>query len=174
MGSAHKKVILRRRDGCTEAGYLPSSSLFNDAERTIDLLDLAGRIIKIPLDDVRYVAFVRDFNLADPDDPERLIRRTFNARPRARGLWVRLTFSDGKILEGLASLDLSLLEDASRDEGIFVVPPDIRSNTQRIYVPRAALSGMQVLAVVTTPSKMLKPERDKGLDLPFSGPGSQF
>ncbi len=180
MGSAHKKVILRRKDGTTLAGYLPTSSLLNRTTRTLDLLDVAGHMIHVPLDVVRYVGFVRDFNLDDEHDPERLMRRTFLARPRTEGLWIRLSFSDGEILEGLAPLDLALLEDAAYDEGVFLIPPDTRSNTQRIYVPRSALSGLQILGVVTTPSKVTRPSgaektgRDLGGDLPFFGPGSEF
>lgn len=36
---------------------------------------------------------------------------------------------------------------------MYLIPPDIRSNTQRLFVPRAAMTQLQVLGVVTTPSK---------------------
>jgi hypothetical protein len=112
---------------------------------------------------------VRDFNLNDTINPERLLRRTFLARPRTEGLWLRITFADGDVLEGLASLDLGLLDDAIDDEGIFLIPPDVRSNTQRLYVPRSSMATLQIVAVITTPSRTAppaRPERDE-TRLPF-------
>jgi hypothetical protein len=39
------------------------------------------------------------------------------------------------------------------DDGLFLTPPDTRANTQRLYVPRAAITELQLLAVITTPSR---------------------
>ena len=119
----------------------------------VELLDLDGRILAIPLKTVRWIAYVRDFNLGDSVDPERLTRRTFLARPRAEGLWLRLSLIGGETLEGLAPLDVSLADGLLEDRGVYLIPPDIRSNTQRLFVPRSSFTGMQVLAVITTPSK---------------------
>jgi hypothetical protein len=33
-------------------------------------------------------------------------------------------------------------------EGFSIIPPDTRSNTQRIFVPRSALAELTVLAVI--------------------------
>jgi hypothetical protein len=171
MSSAQKKVIIRRFSGDAVPGYLPlaqfvrSRSLASPHDRVLDLLDLAGRILTIPLAEVKYVCYVRDFNLNDPLNPERLTRRTFLARPRTEGLWLRLTFrnppgspppspsAESDQLEGLAPLDLSLADDLVNDTGLFLIPPDIRSNTQRVYVPRPAIAELQLLAVITTPSR---------------------
>jgi hypothetical protein len=164
MSSAHKKVIVRRFLGDTLPGYLPQSgfvrSRASDKDRVVDLLDLSGRVTSIPLAEIKHICYVRDFNLNDPN-PERLTRRTFLARPRTEGLWLRLTFRSQAVspaaepeqFEGLAPLDVSLLDDALNDAGLFLIPPDIRSNTQRIYIPRAAISELQLLAVITTPSR---------------------
>ena len=152
MGSK-KKVIVRMEDQTLLAGYLPAAGLLNGPDGRMELLDTGGRIVEIELSKVRYVAYVRDFNLQDSENPERLLRRTFLARPRTEGLWLRMKFKDGEVLEGLAALDVSLLDDARADAGVYVIPPDVRSNTQRIFVPRTALSGLQVVGVITTPSK---------------------
>ncbi len=56
-------------------------------------------------------------------------------------------------MEGLAALDLSLASGLAEDLGLQMVPPDVRGNSQRVYVPRSALSGLQVVAVVTTPTR---------------------
>ena len=165
MSSAHKKVIVRRFLGDTLSGYLPLSGFVrlraSDGDRVVDLLDLTGRVVSIPLHEIKHICYVRDFNLNDPGNPERLTRRTFLARPRSEGLWLRLTFrgltatasAEPEQFEGLAPLDTALLDDMLNDAGLFLIPPDIRSNTQRIYVPRAAISELLLLAVITTPSR---------------------
>jgi hypothetical protein len=151
MSTSRKKVIVRRFSGDTLPGYLPHAAFVHN--QSLDLLDLSGRILSLPLNDIKTVSYVRDFNLSDPLNPERLTRRAFLARPRSEGLWIRMTFRTGELLEGLAPTDCSLLDALINDAGLFLTPPDTRSNTQRIYVPRAALTELQLLAVITTPSR---------------------
>jgi hypothetical protein len=155
MSSSRKKVIVRRLTGETVPGYLPLAAFVHN--HTVDLLDLSGHVIHIPLSDIKYICYVRDFNLTDTMNPERLTRRTFLARPRSEGLWLRITFRsfapDAEQLEGLAPIDASLLDDLINDAGLQLTPPDIRSNTQRIYVPRSAIADLQLIAVITTPSR---------------------
>ena len=151
MSNTRKKVIVRRFSGDTLAGYVAASGIVRDA--AIDLLDLSGRILSLPLNDIKTISYVRDFNLSDTANPERLTRRTFLARPRSEGLWLRLTFRSGDLLEGLAPADRGLMDSLGDDAGLFITPPDTRSNTQRIYVPRVAITDLVLLAVITTPSR---------------------
>ena len=159
MADSRKKVIVRTLGGLLHPGYLPLSGLLDSPATSVSLLDLEARILPIPLASVRHIAYVRDFNLNDPSDPERLTRRTFLARPRTEGLWLRLTLPGPEglpppeILEGLAPLDLSLLDMLQHDRGLFLLPPDIRSNTQRLYIPRTAILDLRLLAVITNPSR---------------------
>ncbi len=146
-----KKVILRRSRGEILSGYLPLAGFVQN--HAIDLLDLSGRVLSLPLHDIKLISYVRDFNLNDTTNPERLTRRTFLARPRTEGLWFRLTFTSGELLEGLAPTDASLLDDLVLDYGLSFAPPDIRSNTQRIFVPRTSIADLQLIAVITSPSK---------------------
>jgi hypothetical protein len=176
MAGSRKKVVVRMEDQTVQAGYLPASAVVNRATGNVELLDVAGRLVTVPLKTIRYIAYVRDFNLDDPLTPERLLRKTFLARPRTEGLWVRVSFRDGDVLEGMAPLDLSLIEDAMNDSGIYMVPPDVRSNTQRLFVPRVAMAGFVVIGVVTTPSKLAgdgkaKKKHEGELDLPFPDAG---
>ncbi len=57
---------------------------------------------------------------------------------------MRLKFKDNEVLEGMMPNDLSL----TTAEGFLVNPPDLRSNTQRIFVPRSSLESLTVLAVI--------------------------
>jgi hypothetical protein len=159
MSSSRKKVIVRRFLGDVLPGYLPLSGFVRTLSqgRILDLLDLSGRVAQLPLDDIKHICYVRDFNLSDTANPERLTRRTFLARPRTEGLWLRLNFrtqtNESDQLEGLAPIDTVILDDILNDAGLFLTPPDTRSNTQRIYIPRTAITELQLLAVITTPSK---------------------
>lgn len=160
MPSSHKKVIVRRFTGDLLPGYLSSSHFLevvhggSEAARNeawaLHLLDLSGRIVPVRLSEIKMVCYVRDFNLPDTKDPERLTRRAFLARPRGEGLWIRVTFRSGDLLEGLAPTDLALADDLMADRGVHLIPPDTRANTQRVYIPRSAMTELQVVAVVTS------------------------
>ncbi len=141
-------------------GYLPASGLLEpNLTDTLPLLDLSGRTQTVPLIEVKYVCFVRDLNTADSVNPERLTRKTFPNRPRAEGLWVRMHLRDGDLIEGLAALDASFADGWVEDRGVHLVPPDVRGNTQRLYIPRSAMAAFEVMAVVTSPSRRKTAER---------------
>ena len=174
MASSCKKVIVRTLANALHSGYLPLAGLLN-RDSAVELLDLDGRIVAIPLATIRWIAYVRDFNLGDTIDPERPTRRTFLARPRAEGLWLRLTLPANEIFEGLAPIDLSLVDGLLEDRGLFLIPPDIRSNTQRLFLPRSSLVDVQIVAVITTPSKtkpVVETPTRKQQDFLFPDPGS--
>ena len=161
MAASRKKVVVRLLDQTVRAGYLPVAGLLDGAD-AVALLDLEARLSSVALKTIRWIAYVRDFNLNDAIDPERLTRKTFLARPRTEGLWLRLTLSGGELLEGLAPLDLSLADGLVQDHGVYLVPPDIRSNTQRLFVPRTSFVDLQVVAVITSPSRAVKKARPAG------------
>lgn len=137
MPSTHKKVIVRKMDRDSVNGYVSPTNFIQDGR--LELLNIAGNVVGIELRDIKGVYFVRDF--ADSDAGA---RKTFTTRPRTEGLWVRLRFKDNEVLEGMMPNDLT----QNIAEGYFVNPPDLRSNTQRIFVPRTALEGLTVLAVI--------------------------
>ena len=151
MGMGQKKVVVRTFDGVLAWGYLPQSGFVRD--ESLELMAVDGRLSGISLMEIKTISYVRDFNLDDGVDPERMGRRTFPARPRGDGLWVKLTFRDGEEMEGLTSFDIGVVDSVMEDGGIFVRPPDARSNTARVFVPRLALREMEVLGFVTAPSK---------------------
>lgn len=155
MVSARKKVIVRRFQGELLRGYLPAAGFVGRSEKhpSVDLLDLAGRVQAVSLPEVKLISFVRDFHVADEVNPERLPRRTFLARPRTEGLLVRIALQDDDVLEGLAPLDITLADNLVEDLGLHLTPPDVRGNTQRLFVPRSAMTSLQIVAVITAPSR---------------------
>ena len=151
MASGQKKVVIRRFAGPLAWGYLPQTSLVRDDQ--VPLMAVDGRITPISLNEIKTIAYVHDFNLDDLVDPERIGRRSFLARPRGEGLWLKLTFQDADSLEGLMVVGLTLLDALIADRGLFLTPPDGRSNTQRLFVPRTSLRSLEVLGYVTALSK---------------------
>ncbi|HYL83189.1 MAG TPA: hypothetical protein VE263_03065 [Candidatus Angelobacter sp.] len=105
----------------------------------VDVLTPDGEHLEVPMARIRSIYFVREFT--DDFEPE---RKAFLSRPKLDGLWVKLRFPDGDSLEGVVPNDLlSLLNN-----GLQITPPDLNSSTDRIFVPRSALSEVTVLGVV--------------------------
>lgn len=149
MTPARKPVIVRKFSRDWFAGYARPN--FGHDAPELEILDLSGRVLQVPWDAVKWVCYVRDLPLstADQANPERLQHKRFAVRPRAAGLWLRMTLTDGDELEGIAANDRSLIEGA----GILVTPPDMRSNTQRIYVPRQAIQVLEVVGLIGVPAR---------------------
>jgi hypothetical protein len=123
MAIARKKVIVRSFGGALAWGYLPQDG------------------------------FVEDFNSEDEVDPERIGRRSFLGRPRGEGLWLKVEFRDGDLLEGLVHIDVQFMDVFMVDYGFRMVPPEARSNTQSLFIPRSAVTKVEVLGYVGAPGK---------------------
>ena len=136
--STHKKVVVRKLDRESVKGHVnPNSYLGPDG---VEMMDLDGRRAVIPLDEIKGVYFVREFD----GNQERVERKKFLSRPKLNGLWIRMAFKDGEVLDGLISENLLTL----MPEGYLVTPPDVYSNNLRIFVPRAALASLEVVGVI--------------------------
>ena len=105
------------------------------------MLDREGRLVHIPMSEIKAVFFVRSFE----GNPERAERKVFRSRPRLAGLWVRMTFKDSEVLEGLLPNNLVEIDPL----GYLVTSPDVYSNNLRMFVPRTALTEMEVIGVIS-------------------------
>lgn len=143
-GSTTKKAIVRRFDKEALSGYVNPLSYLQPTG--IELLSAEGKIVAVPYAEIRTVAFVRDFQAHDEE------RQVFFTRPKMDGLWVRLVFRDGAVMEGVMTNNLLQLERY----GFTLIPPDSYGNRQRVFVPRAALDSLEVLGVVGSPLKRAK------------------
>lgn len=144
-GSTTKKAIVRRYEKEPLSGYLNPVSFLQPVG--VELLSAEGNIATVPYTDIKSIAFVRDFDQGAP--PE---RQVFQNRPKMEGLWIRLGFRDGDVMEGVIPNNLLALEHY----GFTLVPPDAYSNQQRVFVPRASLQSVEVLGVVGSPLKKPK------------------
>ena len=109
----------------------------------IEILNRSAEVTVVPYPEVRAVYFVKEFEGLPSDDE----KRVFGSRPKLDGLWVRLTFADDVIFEGVIPNDLLLMGM----HGVTITPPDAASNTQRIFVPRQSLKELKILSVIGSP-----------------------
>jgi len=136
--STRKRVVVRKLDKGLIKGFVdPNGYLASE----IEVLDRDGRLIHVPMSTVKGVFFVRDFD----GNPDRAERKVFRSRPRLAGLWVRMTFKDSEVLEALLPNNLLEVDPL----GYLVTPPDVYSNNLRIFIPRTALTEMEVLGVIS-------------------------
>lgn len=156
-GSTTKKVIVRKIDGHSIAGYAnPQTYLRAEG---VEILTREGQTLLTPYEHLKAVYFVRDFETGAEDR-----KKVFQSRPKLGGLWVRMRFRDDDLLDGILPNDLLQLSD----KGVTVTPPDPNANTQKIFVPRLALAELSVLGVIGSP--LTKPrakavEEKKQIDL---------
>jgi len=151
--STYKKVVVRKLDGGLAKGFVDSTSFLGP--NGVRMLDREGRALTFPLQEIKGVFFVKDFD----GNPHRLERKLFQSRPRLAGLWVRITFKDKEVLEGLLPSNLVELSP----EGFLVTPADLYSNNLRIFVPRTALSEMTVLGVIPDGRQRRRLQKGSGL-----------
>jgi hypothetical protein len=136
-GISRKMVVIKQIDGRALPGYLIPSGL-TQAD-SVDLLTPEGEHQSIGMSSIQRIYFVRNFS--EPTDTG---RKAFLSRPKLPGLWVRLIFRDGDMLEGILTNDLLDV----LDNGLQITPPDLSGNCHRIFVPRLALAGFTILGVM--------------------------
>lgn len=144
--STSKKVLVSRFDRDTLSGFVIPQTYLSEA--SIELLTAGGSVQRVPYAEVKLVCFVRDWGQGEPSRE----LRVFTSRPKMEGLWMRMTFRDGEVMDGILANNLLLLEST----GFSVIPPDPSFQNQRIFVPKVALTSLSVLGVVGTPLRHLR------------------
>ncbi len=137
-GSTTKKVVVRRFDREPLTGFVSTSTYQQPSG--IELLKQDGEVALVPYQEIKSVCFVKDFEGSrEPLEP-----KLFQTRPKMEGLWVRMKFRDGELLDGILANNLIVLDP----QGYTITPPEPYSNNQRMFIPRDALLELQVLSVV--------------------------
>jgi hypothetical protein len=152
--STYKRVVIRKLSKALVKGFVDPASYLTP--QGIEVLDQQGRLAAIPLEEIKGVFFVRDFE----GNPQRSERKVFRSRPRLAGLWVRMTFKDQEVLEGLVPNNLLDLDPL----GFMVTPPDAYSNNLKAFIPRTALQGMEVLGVIADGMLRRGPRRTRKME----------
>jgi uncharacterized protein DUF6982 len=94
---------------------------------------------EVPTEGIKAVFYVNSFE--GDSDHEHL---NFHSRaPVAQGIWVRLQFQDGEVMEGIVHNSLRYLIDP----GFFLLPTDPGSNNKLVYVVKSWLVDHRVLGM---------------------------
>lgn len=151
--STTKKVLIDRFDRSAVKGFVsPHRMAGADG---VELLSDLGQAILVPLSQIKTLSFVRDW------DGKSVLgeRREFLARPKTAGLWVEFVFRDGDRLEGVIPSNLQLIDAL----GYSVTPPEAAGNAQKVFIPRQALTEVNVLGVVG--ARKARPSRRESLQI---------
>ena len=104
----------------------------------LKLLD-TGLVEDISTKDAKAVFFVKTF---DGDLRHRALHFHEHA-PLVQGLWVRVYFYDGEMIEGI----ISNTKDFVLETGFFLRPTDPNGNNRLVYVLKAGLKDFHVLGM---------------------------
>lgn len=98
-----------------------------------------GILEDIPTSAVKAVFYVNSFE-GDPDHKD----INFHSRaPIVHGIWMRLQFTDGEVMEGIVYNSIRYLVDP----GFFLMPTDPDSNNKLVYVVKSWLVDHRVLGM---------------------------
>jgi hypothetical protein len=148
------RVVIRYENhavrGLAEPGELGSIDqlLRNDPVYPLDSIRLklldSGAVEDVSTKDAKAVFFVKTF---DGDLRHRALHFHEHA-PIVAGLWVRVYFYDGEMIEGI----ISNTKDFVLETGFFLRPTDPNGNNRLVYVLKAGLKDFHVLGM-RNPSK---------------------
>jgi hypothetical protein len=100
---------------------------------------------QIPLDGVKAIFFVKSFEGKWHDD-----LRFHDHLPAPECLWVRATFHDGEVIEGLIGNNSSYV----LHPGFYMSPIDPEGNNWLIYILKNKLKDFQILGLRAAPKNM--------------------
>ncbi|MEW5975172.1 MAG: hypothetical protein AB1898_05120 [Acidobacteriota bacterium] len=133
-----RKVIARKKNGEILKGFIDSIPEFTD-ESHVAIVSLTEETIVIPKTELKALFFVKKFS----GNREYNEVKFFESQPKIDGLWVRLTFYDREMIEGIVSNSIRFLQE----DGFYLRPPDPNSNNRMMYVVKSALQDFTVLGV---------------------------
>lgn len=110
----------------------------------IRLID-SGRTERIPLDGVKAIFFVKSFEGKWHDD-----LRFHDHLPAPDCLWVRATFLDGEVIEGLINNHSGYVIQP----GFYMFPIDPEGNNLLMYVLKNKLKDFQILGLRPAPKTL--------------------
>jgi len=100
---------------------------------------------RIPLEGVKAIFFVNTFEGKSHED-----LRFHDHLPAPECLWVRVTFHDGEVIEGLIGNNHNYVVHA----GFYMSPVDPEGNNWLIYVLKCKLKDFQILGLRAAPKNM--------------------
>ncbi len=137
-----RKVVIRYMNGRLLRGYMDVDdqlTIQGQLSETIFIDSVEGKPVEVRPSEIKAIFFVRSFE-GKADYSEFKI---FSNRPAGKGVWIRVRFSDGEIIEGVAPNCF----DTFSKPVFYMTPPDPVSNNQAVLVSKRFLKEMQVLGL---------------------------
>jgi hypothetical protein len=126
--------------------------LQNDPHSPLDIMRLklidTGEVEEISTHQAKAVFFVKTF---DGDLRHKALHFHLNV-PVVPGLWVRICFTDGEMIEGI----ISNTSDYVLEDGFFIIPTDPNGNNRLVYVNKRGLKDFHVLGMRNPPKNLHK------------------
>lgn len=141
---ASRRVIVRYADGNTLRGYFTSEEtreLSHPLSEKISIRSVAGIVEDVEISGLKAIFFVKSFE-GTRDYSE---FKVFTHQPSGRGVWVRVHFHDGEVMEGIAPNSLGTFAS----KAFTLTPPDPRSNNESVIVSKHCLKEMQILGLAS-------------------------
>jgi hypothetical protein len=139
-----RKAVFRYIDGSILRGYVSSDDLEmigKDESVSFPAKTTDGQAHEAWATALKAVFLVKTFE-GSRDYSE---FKVFSNQPNGKGVWVRVHFLDGEIIEGIAPNSL----DTYAKPVFFLVPPDPGSNNQAVLVSKCSLREMHILGLAT-------------------------
>lgn len=133
-----RKVILRMLDGKILKGFLDEFPDWSE-DKVLTITSLSEELIQVQKSEVKALFFVRRFG-GNKDHAE---VRFFDTHPKIDGLWIRVTFNDDEVLEGIVANSIEFFVQ----DGFYIKPPDPNTNNRVIYVLKSALKDLTILGI---------------------------
>lgn len=99
----------------------------------------SGAVEEISADEIKAVFYVNSFE----GDSKHEILNFHSRAPIVHGIWMRLQFRDGEVMEGIVYNSIRYLVDT----GFFLLPTDPDSNNRLVYVRKDWLADHRVLGI---------------------------
>jgi hypothetical protein len=116
---------------------------------------------QIPLEGVKAIFFVKSFEGKWHDD-----LRFHDHLPAPDCLWVRATFHDGEVIEGLINNNCHYVVHA----GFYMFPIDPEGNNWLMYILKNKLKDFQILGLRPAPKTMPRLNSSKSIEVPQLAP----
>ena len=139
-----RRVIVRFANGTTLRGYVSpedAQGLKNNLSDRVSIRNVVGKLEDIEVSGLKAIFFVKTFE-GSQDYSE---FKVFTHQPSGKGVWVRIHFHDGEVMEGIAPNSLGTFAG----KVFSLTPPDPQSNNETVLVSKSCLKDMQILGLAS-------------------------
>jgi hypothetical protein len=137
-----RKAVIRYTDGSLLRGYISPEEvelIQQNHPESFPVKRVGGQTIQVQSAAIKAIFFVKTF-----EGSKRYSEfKVFTNQPNGSGVWVRVQFLDGEVMEGVATNSLE-----TYTKPVFqLTPPDPASNNQAVLVSKHFLQEMQILGL---------------------------